>query len=110
MAILFSACVSYSVMHVFVCLLARTIRCRFCFSSFASLSYDCHFFLFILFLFRYLIVFLFLLFPADIYPKNRDAKNRDVNYLEKISNRFIALSNTTVQNFNSVVGNGELAH
>ena len=25
-------------------------------------------------------------------------------------NRFIALSNTAVQNFNSVVGNGELAH
>ena len=26
------------------------------------------------------------------------------------TNRFIALSNTAVQNFNSVVGNGELAH
>ena len=29
---------------------------------------------------------------------------------EKITNRLIALSNTAVQNFNSVVGNGELAH
>ena len=51
-----------------LCLLAGTIRCHVCFSCFASLSYDCHFFLFILFLFRYLIVLLFLLFPAD--PKN----------------------------------------
>ena len=29
---------------------------------------------------------------------------------KKITNHFIPLSNTVVQNFNSVVGNGELAH
>ena len=59
-----------------LCLLARTIRCHFCFSCFASLSYDSHFFPFILFLFRYLIVLLFLLLTADTYPKNRDAEKK----------------------------------
>ena len=73
MAILFSACVSYSVMQVFVCLLEQydvTSVFRVLLLSRMIVTS------FFLFLFRYLIVLLFLLFPADTYPKNRDAERK----------------------------------
>ena len=73
MAILFSACVSYSVMHIFVCLLEQydvtsdfrvLLLSRMIVTSFFS------------FYFSSGIVLLFLLFPADTYTKNRDVEKK----------------------------------
>ena len=110
MAILFSACVSYSVMNVFVCLLEQydvtsvyrvLLLSRMIVTSFFSFYFSSGTLLFNYFFF----------FPQIHIPKIEMQKRKyDVNYLEKITNRFIALSNTAVQDFNSVVGNGELAH
>ena len=110
MAILFSACVSYSVMHVFVCLLEQydvtsvfyvLLLSRMIVTSFFSFYFSSGTLLFYYFFF----------FPQIHIQKIEMPKRKyNVNYLEKITNRVIALSNTAVQNFNSVVGNGEFAH
>ena len=75
MAILFSAYVSYSMMHVLVCLLEQYDVTSVFRALLLSRMIVTSFFK-ILFLFRYLIVLLFLLFPADTYPKNRDAEKK----------------------------------
>ena len=62
----------------------RTTQCHFCcWFFFVSLLYDCHFFLFILFLFRYLIITYFFLIPQIHIPKIEMPKRKyDDKYLD----------------------------